>query len=590
MQGYRTERPEPTARAGDRGERPVPPTRVTVELVNEARTASLRFLAHARVPSEGAWSIPALRPLDATWTGGRTTVVLDDSHALRACRERAGRLVPPGRGDAAPANRLTFEAESPRSVAELVFIRPRADVACTVLGRLVMGGAQPRLDCRLDWVLHRGSVSQMEIDLAPTWLPEQVRIQGLDDPLAWHSSAMPSGATRLRVMLPASVLARGRGRLSSGATSTAPTGRGPLELPRVHPVGAAIVDEAWLAWVDDGTMIRPDRARGLAWIDPVEVPGLVTAPPASGLRESLGWRWTAEAAEARVERERIDQDPRASIRARARLAPDGRGLSVEGLILVGSGAAALDILPIWVDGPGDPLASWHFAGEDGGELRLRPIEGPARARLDLPGNASLRGLPVNLPPLAEKAVRFRANLPWSSPGVVPLLGVPREFLKGGTILLETPAGIKAFAPVDRRFAWAGSMRRRPPLVAGPRTLWTNQPPARRRVRATGSCTPSRTPSPAPGWSSRRSRWSLRPCPASSGRPCSRPRWTAGGRTLNRLRGLLAQPRSRRGESLDLELPEGATPVRARRDGNDVVPIRSGSRLSIPAAAGGLAGR
>ena len=31
-------------------------------------------------------------------------------------------------------------------------------------------------------------------------------------------------------------------------------------------------------------------------------------------------------------------------------------------------------------------------------------------------------------------------------------------------------------------------------------------------------------------------------------------------------------------------------MRARRDGNDVVPIRSGSRLSIPAAAGGLAGR
>ena len=118
----------------------------------------------------------------------------------------------------------------------------------------------------------------MEIDLAPAWLPDQVRIQGLDDPLAWHSSAMPSGATRLRVMLPASVLARGRWTLSIGATSTAPTGRGPLELPRVHPVGAAIVNEAWLAWVNDGTMIRPDRARGLAWIDPVEVPGLVTAP------------------------------------------------------------------------------------------------------------------------------------------------------------------------------------------------------------------------------------------------------------------------------------------------------------------------
>ncbi len=72
-----------------------------------------------------------------------------------------------------------------------------------------MGGAPARLDCRLDWTLRRGSISQMEIDLSPAWLPDQVRIQGLDDPLAWHSSALPSGATRLRVMLPASVLARG---------------------------------------------------------------------------------------------------------------------------------------------------------------------------------------------------------------------------------------------------------------------------------------------------------------------------------------------------------------------------------------------
>ena len=56
-------------------------------------------------------------------------------------------------------------------------------------------------------------------------------------------------------------------------------------------------------------MIQPTLARGLAWIDPREVPGLV-APHTVGsdLREALAWRWVAEQAEARVERERIEQE------------------------------------------------------------------------------------------------------------------------------------------------------------------------------------------------------------------------------------------------------------------------------------------
>ncbi len=570
VQGYRTERPGPT-------------TRVTVTLAEGARVATLRFLAHARVPAEGVWTIPALRPLDATWTGGRTTVVLDDSHALSECRERAGRLVPPGPGNAAPANRLAFETGAARSVADLVFIRPSADVACTVLGRLVMGGAPARLDCRLDWTLRRGSISQMEIDLSPAWLPDQVRIQGLDDPLAWHSSALPSGATRLRVMLPASVLARGHWTLTIGATSAAQSGRGPLELPRVHPLRAAIVDEAWLAWVEDGTMIRPARARGLAWIDPHEVPGLVTSPPAAGHREALAWRWTADAAEARVDRERIDQDPRASIRARARLATDGGGLTIEGTLLVGSGAAALETLPVWVEGPADSLDSWHFAAEDGSDLRLRPIAGPTRERLDLPANASVRALPVNLPALAEKAIRFRATVPWSSPGVVPLLIVPREFLKGGTILVETPAGMKALPRPT------GLGRLNPSAIESPDAGRAadgshgrdNASPRERIVHAFSYTGPDA-----------RLELTTEPMVAAAMPGIVREALLTTtvdirGRTLNRLRLLVHLDHAR---PLDLDLPERATPIRIRRDGAEVTPIRSGSRLSIPAPANGQSSR
>jgi hypothetical protein len=570
VQGYRTERPGRT-------------TRVTVTLAEGARVPTLRFLAHAQVPAEDVWTIPAFRPLDATWTGGRTTVVLDDTHALSECRERAGRLVPPGPGDTAPANRLAFEAGSPRSVADLVFIRTSADIACTVLGRVVMGGAPARLDCRLDWTLRRGSISQMEVDLSPAWLPDQVRIQGLDDQMAWHSSALPSGATRLRVMLPASVLARGHWTLMIGATSTAPAGRGPLELPRVHPVGTAIVDEAWLAWVDEGTMIRPARARGLAWIDPHEVPGLIMAPPAAGLREALAWRWTADAAEARVDRERIDQDPRASIRARARLATDGGALTIEGTLLVGSGAAALETLPVWVDGPSDAMDSWHFSAEDGSELRLRPIEGPARNRLDHPGNASVRALPVNLPALAEKAIRFRTTVPWSSPGVVPLLGVPREFLKGGIILVETPAGMKV-RPQPR-----GLGRLNPSSIESPDA---GRAPDGSDGRDTAA--PRDRIVHAFSYTGPDARLELTtepmvaaPMPGIIREALLTTTVDTRGRTLNSLRFLVHLDRDR---PLDLDLPEGATPVRARRDGIDVTPIRSGSRLSIPAPANGQAGR
>ena len=295
---------------GYHAERPGGATRVTVAIAEAVRTTRLRLLAHASVPSEGAWAIPAVRPLDAIWTGGRTTVILGERQVVSECRERAGRLVPPAPGEAVAADRLAFEAASPQSVADLVFVRPRAELACLVRGRLLLSGTPARLDCRLDWTLQRGPVTQLEIDISPGWSPDQVRIQGLDDPLAWHSSPLPSGGTRLRVVPPASAMAAGRWTLAIGATAGANASRGALELPRVRPVGAAAVDEAWLAWGDDGTAVRPDRARGLAWIDPADVPGLVTPSPSPGLRKLLAWRWTGDdRAEARVDRERIDQDP-----------------------------------------------------------------------------------------------------------------------------------------------------------------------------------------------------------------------------------------------------------------------------------------
>ncbi len=63
-----------------------------VTLGGELKSATeLKFLAHARVPVTGRWQIPAIRPVNATWTGGATTVTLDDFHVVEECIEKAGR-------------------------------------------------------------------------------------------------------------------------------------------------------------------------------------------------------------------------------------------------------------------------------------------------------------------------------------------------------------------------------------------------------------------------------------------------------------------------------------------------------------------
>jgi hypothetical protein len=566
---------------GYRTEHPATGTRVVVTIAEGVRSTTLHFVAHARVPSEGAWRIPALRPLDATWTGGRTTVIVDPLRAVSECRERAGRLVPPGRGNAAAANRLAFEAEAPRSVAELVFIRPRPEVACTVRGQLDMGRTPARLDCHLDYSVSRGSVSQLEIELSPAWLPDQVRIQRLADPLAWHSSTLPSGATQLRVMLPASVLAQGKWTLIIGATTSASAARGPLELPRVRPIRGAVVDETWVAWGDEAAMIQPVRARGLAWLDPTEISGPAPAPPSPGLRQILAWRWTAADAEARVERERLEREPRASIRARARIGHDGREISIEGTLLVGSGASGLEVLPVWVDAPGDLLASWRFSGEDGGELRLRPIEGAARAQLGLPRRIAARALPLNLPALTEKTVSFRATMPWSSGALVPLLCVPAEYLKQGIIVVETAAGMKSSArPIGLGRLNPAASEPWASLVAGEHAELGGVP-RDRIVHAFSYTEPGahleldtepRVPSPMPGVV----REALLTTSVDGHR-----------RTLNRLRLVLSLHQA---GPLELVLPEGSTLVRVRRDGADVSPIRSGPRLAMPALPAGTGTR
>ena len=257
-----------------RTERVGPATRLSVTLDGDLKSpTALRFLAHARVPSEGTWTIPALRPLNATWTGGSTTVILDEFRVLEECREKAGRRILVGPEDSGAIHRLVFDLQYPQSAAELKFRKPRAESSCEVRGQLFVGSSPCRLECQLNWRFQHGSMSELEIDLSPGWLPDRVLIRGLEDPVTWHPSVLASGVTKLHVELPATMLTQNELVLEIGAISTAPGDRAPLELPRIRPAGTRLIDEAWLAWVDKNTMIQPTVASGLAWIDPTEVFG-----------------------------------------------------------------------------------------------------------------------------------------------------------------------------------------------------------------------------------------------------------------------------------------------------------------------------
>jgi hypothetical protein len=566
VRGYRTERSGSV-------------TRLVVTIDSDRNSSTLlRFLAHVQVPSEGPWTIPAMRPINATWTGGTTSVILDDFHVLQQCREKAGRRIYAPRQDSASGNRLEFESESPQPVAELVFRKPGADSSCQVRGQLFIGGSPSRVECQLNWTLHQGSWAELDIDLSAAWLPDLIRIRGLEDPLVWHPSVLPSGGTRLHVALPAASLSQQELALVLAANSTIPGGRGPLELPRVRPVGARIVDEAWVAYVDSGTMIQPTSARGLAWIDPGEVPGLLV-PRGSGsdLREALAWRWIADSALARVDRERIEQEPRASIRVTARVDPHGDRLSLDGRLIVSSGAESLDSIPFWINLPGGSLESWHFADDDGGVfLAPGPIDEPTRLRLGFPKEGSVRSLVVKIPSHTEKTIHFHAEYSWNAHGSIPLVALPKKYLLRGMILVESPAGIRT------RVETAG-LRRLDPSMVNDSAVETdldddagNRPD---RSVAGGQVvhayaytdvaarldlsTELLTPSPSTGI--------IREAFLTTS-------VDPKGSSMNRLRLLVSFAEAR---SLDLVPSPKMTLIRVRRDGSDVVPSQSKAGISIP---------
>ena len=420
-----------------------PATHVKVTLSGSPRSPTpVHFEAHARVAIEGRWRVPAIHPVDAIWTGGTTTIIVDPLRRIQDCRELAGRRVPAPEEGAAGSEALVFEASSPDSVAELEFRQPRVDESCLVRGRLLAGTAAPVLECELIGLGGRGLTSELDIDLPPSWIPDRVQWSGLTESLAWNSTLQADGSTRMRVVLPGREGAPDDRVLILRATSNTAPGRGPLELPRVRPAHTAIRDEVWVAMVDRSMSLIPTSARGLAWIDPSQVQGLSPLPSSPGMefRPALAWRWNRENAEARVDREQAESEPTTEIRCRARVAQNGQRLEVEGQILLDSGGKPMATVPLWISQPGKDLSAWTFRG--GPELRMlsfSPLDDQARSGLGLPAHGAAWNLPVVGPsPTGQARIEFKADLPWDQRGAIPLISAPRGLSPRTTILIETP--------------------------------------------------------------------------------------------------------------------------------------------------------
>ncbi len=552
--------------------------RVIVTLGGELESATeVRFLAHARVPGEGPWPIPAMRPVNATWTGGATTVIIGPRHVVAECTERGGsRLFGPG-SETGQMNRLVFQAVSPRSVAELVFRKPAIESSCFVRGHLFVSGSPCRLECQLDWTGLAALTPELEIELSPAWTTERVLMRGLSEPLSWHASLLPSGSTRLRVAIPATAPLLSEISLIVSASSTGAGARGPLELPRVRPVGTRIVDDAWVAWADQATMIRPTEAVGLVWIDPGQVPGLLPARAgSSNLREALGWRWIAETASGRVDREPIEQAPGASIVMNAVVDAAKQHLSLDGRLSIVAGADALEAIPIWIERPAGSPYSVIFDDPAGGPIPAPPLDRSARAALGLPEEGQAVSLAVKIAGQGEKTIHFHAEYPWTPGSPVPIVALSRKTLQRGMIAVRTPVTFRAqFKPSGLRLldASAGSLPK-VGLVAladspdrDERESYANMDVHAFAFNEPGARLELFTEPLEPLQEAGVVREALL---ATSIDP--------NGTALHRLRLFLHCGNAR---SLDLVLPAGMSVVRVRRDSTDVAPIESGTSLSIP---------
>lgn len=555
-----------------------------------AKTTTITYDAHVRAPAEGRWRVPAIRPLGAVWTGGSTTIRLGESRCLRDCIERAGRRIGTNSRGIGGADRsgpeLVFEARSPDSVADLVLVGPKIVNSCTVRGLLIIGPSPPRLECHLTGLGAHGPAPELEIELPPNWVPDRVQWNGMEESLDWHTTVGTDGRTRLQLLLPDVEGPIASRRLVIGATSTIAGGRGPLSLPRVRPATLAVADEVWVANVHPDMTFNPVSARGLAWLDPERLEAMPSDPARTYERRNvLAWRWNAEVAEAKAERERMNDPPRAEIRSRSTLDPTGLGLVIDGQIIVTLGDEPLSSLPVWISDRLGGSKDWSFKMEiDGEELTRRELNVDAQVASGFPRTGTAWELTLGTSRADRAKIRFHAELPWSSGQPIPVLLTPGRFMPRGTLLLDVPNSLRS------QVRMKGLHRLDPSVAERTAISWD-----REAGEASGGTPPQVSQSPAHAFTySGPGSLVLTTEELTSGREDGVIRDASlttvlhpQGPSINRLRLLLGSDRL---EALRLSMPPETALVRVQLDGTDIAPVSEFGRISIGLPAAGAAQR
>jgi len=540
------------------------------------------------VPSEGAWLVPSARPVgpDTVWTGGTATVRLDASRVVESVRPLSGRYAPVVAGAPPEDRRLVFEADRPGPVAEIRFRKPWADVSAEIRGHLLVGNAAPRLACRTTWRVHRGRPLKLGLDLPASWSADRVEVEGAGEAVTWHHEVLPGGGVRVHVTPPSGEWTSRPLVIDVWATASVGGGRGPLALPRVRPVGARAEDEMWVARAESGVTLRPVRARGLAWIDPIDDPAPAftgfpgDGPAADVSRPALAWRWTADDAEGRVDRERSGSAPVATVTEVATLLP-GR-LSVEARVGLLSLDEPVRTLAVGLSEPVDDPAAWRVTDEaTGRDLGRTPLDDRGRAAAGGLGRGPAWLVDVPLAPGGRVGLVIRHAGPGPGRGRLPLVTLPRSLRARGTLLVLAARDLRSSAEGD-------GLRVLDPDVTAESV--SDDPPGPQ----------ASAPAPAPSglrrahayafdsgdaWVSLRTE-TLTPAHARGViREAELTSWVdpRGGPGHRRL-VLHVAPLG--ASFLDVTLPAGSTPERVRRDRQALTPNRSGAALSVPLAEEG----
>jgi hypothetical protein len=414
-------------------------SRLTMQLSEDAPASSpITLRAIARLPDVGTWSVPTMRPLEAVWTGGRTSVRVGKSRTIEACKARGGIPVDASAEEKTARSPdelwLDFETTGPRSVADLTLRYPREQAVSKVLSRLRVGRDEMELDAEITWTVERGRLLVASAELPGGWTVERVASLTKDVTISWLVEPVSGGGSRL-VARPSEAIETGKElALRVVATGKPPALGSWLELPRPRTPGAIAGDERALLLTDSATNVRSVDARGMVWLD----------PDAIDLSEKaiLAWRWTRPEA-----RGRVSFDPRAiptsaSVRERVTIDPQRLRFSVQIQLKLAEGV--LRRLRVLGDAPPETALQWRLEDDpQGPPLPVRRLEVDG-------GTAGPTVWEVELPYPKRGSVELTATgeYPWDGRGVIPRIHFEPEYPTSGRIQIDVERTMRTTLHAD----------------------------------------------------------------------------------------------------------------------------------------------